>query len=180
MRARYVQVEKAGAPLKLVTREIPEPSVGEVRVRVEACGVCHSDSVTVAGLFPFVSYPRVPGHEIVGRVDSVGKDVPQWRAGQRVGIGWYGGHCGRCEPCRRGDLVACQNSLIPGVTYDGGYADYVVAPAEALGLRTVSSSSQERDNVCDDHLEIGRFREGDSTSSRALTAFEEQRNHGCS
>ena len=132
MKARYVQVDKAGAPLKLVTREVPEPRAGEVRVRVEACGVCHSDSLTVAGLFPFISYPRVPGHEIVGRVDSVGEDVPQWKDGQRVGIGWYGGHCGRCEPCRRGDLVACQNLLIPGITYDGGYADYVVAPAEAL------------------------------------------------
>lgn len=132
MRARYVQVENANAPLKLVTREVPEPRAGEVRVRVEACGVCHSDSVTVAGLFPFITYPRVPGHEIVGRVDSVGADAPQWKAGQRVGIGWYGGHCRRCEPCRRGDLVACQNLLIPGVTYDGGYAEYVIAPAEAL------------------------------------------------
>jgi len=132
MRARYVQVEKAGAPLKLVTREIPEPRAGEVRVRVEACGVCHSDSVTVAGLFPFISYPRVPGHEIVGRVDSVGEDVPQWKVGQRVGVGWYGGHCGRCETWRRGDLVACQNLSIPGVSYDGGYSDYVVVPAEAL------------------------------------------------
>jgi len=132
MRARYVQVEKAGAPLELVMREVPDPKAGEVRVRVEACGVCHSDSGTIAGLFPFVSYPRVPGHEIVGRVDSVGENVPQWRPGQRVGIGWYGGHCRRCEPCRRGDLVACQNLLIPGVIYDGGYADYVVAPAEAI------------------------------------------------
>jgi len=132
MKARYVQVDKAGAPLKLVTREVPEPGAGEVRVRAEACGVCHSDSVTVAGLFPGISYPRVPGHEVVGRVDSVGDNVPQWKAGQRVGIGWYGGHCGRCEPCRRGDLVACQNLSIPGITYDGGYADYVVAPAQAL------------------------------------------------
>ena len=99
---------------------------------MEACGVCHSDSVTVAGLFPFITYPRVPGHEVVGKVDAVGDGVPQWKPGQRAGIGWYGGHCRRCEPCRRGDLVACQNPLIPGVTYDGGYADYVVAPAEAL------------------------------------------------
>jgi D-arabinose 1-dehydrogenase-like Zn-dependent alcohol dehydrogenase len=132
MRAKYVQVQKAHAPLELVSRDVPEPKVGEVRVKVEACGVCHSDSVTLDGLFPIVSYPRVPGHEIVGRVDSVGGDVPQWKAGQRVGIGWYGGHCRRCEPCRRGDLVACQNPLIPGLVYDGGYAEYVVAPAEAL------------------------------------------------
>jgi len=127
-----VQVEKAGAPLELVTREVPEPKLDEVRVRVEACGVCHSDSVTVAGLFPFIRYPRVPGHEIVGRVDAVGEGVTQWKSGQRVGIGWYGGHCRKCEPCRRGDFVACQNPLIPGLTYDGGYADYVVVPAEAL------------------------------------------------
>ncbi len=132
MQVRYVQVEKAGAPLQLVTREVPEPGLGEVRVRVEACGVCHSDSVTVEGLFPFIRYPRVPGHEVVGKVDSVGEGVVQWTAGQRVGIGWYGGNCHRCEPCRRGDLVACQNPFIPGVTFDGGYADYVVAPAEAL------------------------------------------------
>jgi D-arabinose 1-dehydrogenase-like Zn-dependent alcohol dehydrogenase len=132
MQARFVQVDNAGAPLKLVTREVREPGPGEVRVRVEACGVCHSDSATVQGHFPFISYPRVPGHEVVGTVESVGKDVPQWKAGQRAGIGWYGGHCRRCEPCRRGDLVACRNPFIPGVTYDGGYADYVVAPAEAL------------------------------------------------
>jgi D-arabinose 1-dehydrogenase-like Zn-dependent alcohol dehydrogenase len=132
MKARFVQVDKAGAPLKLVSREVPVPGAGEARVRIEACGVCHGDSVTVAGLFPSISYPRVPRHEIVGKVDSVGDNVPQWKAGQRVGIGWYGGHCGRCEPCRRGDLVACQNASISGVTYDGGYADYVVAPAQAL------------------------------------------------
>jgi D-arabinose 1-dehydrogenase-like Zn-dependent alcohol dehydrogenase len=132
MKARYVQVDKAGGTLTLVTREVPEPRTGEVIVRVEACGVCHSDSMTVAGLFPNVRYPRVPGHEIVGTVDTVGEDVPQWKAGQRVGIGWYGGHCRRCEPCRRGDLVACRNLSIPGLTFDGGYADYVVAPAEAL------------------------------------------------
>jgi D-arabinose 1-dehydrogenase-like Zn-dependent alcohol dehydrogenase len=132
MRAKYVQVAKAHGRLELVTREVPEPKAGEVRVRIEACGVCHSDSVTVEGLFPIVTYPRVPGHEIVGKIDSVGTGVPQWKVGQRVGIGWYGGHCGRCEPCRRGDLVACQNPLIPGLTYDGGYAEYIVAPAAAI------------------------------------------------
>jgi len=132
MKARYVQVEKPGAPLEVVTREVPEPKPGEVRVRVEACGVCHSDSITVDGLFPFVRYPRVPGHEVVGRIDAVGEGVQQWTAGQRAGVGWYGGHCRRCEPCRRGDFVACQNPSIPGITYDGGYADYIVVPFEAL------------------------------------------------
>jgi len=132
MKARYVQVSAAGAPLEVITRDVPEPGTGEVRVRVEACGVCHSDAITVEGLFPIVSYPRVPGHEIVGTVNAVGPNVIGWKPGQRVGIGWYGGHCGHCEPCRRGDLVACQNPSIPGLTYDGGYAEYVVAPKEAL------------------------------------------------
>ncbi len=132
MQARYVQVAKGGAPLELVTREVPEPKTGEVRIRVQACGVCHSDSVTVEGLFPFITYPRVPGHEVVGVIDAVGDNVVPWKTGQRVGVGWFGGNCGHCEPCRRGDLVACQNALIPGVTYDGGYADYVVVPAAAV------------------------------------------------
>lgn len=132
MQGRYVQVEKPGAPLRSLTREVPPLGPGQVLVRIQACGVCHSDSVTVEGVFPWITYPRVPGHEIVGTIESVGDGAPQWRPGQRVGIGWFGGHCGRCEPCRRGDMVACQNPLIPGLTYDGGYADYIVAPAEAL------------------------------------------------
>lgn len=93
-----------------------------MRVRVEACGVCHSGSVTVEGIFPWISYPRVPGHEIIGKIESVGDGVPQWKAGQRVGVGGYGGGCRRCEPCHLGDMIACQNPLNPGVTYDGGYA----------------------------------------------------------
>jgi D-arabinose 1-dehydrogenase-like Zn-dependent alcohol dehydrogenase len=132
MQGRCVQIAGPKAALQLITREVPAPGQGQVCVRVEACGVCHSDSVTVEGLFPWVQYPRVPGHEIVGKIESVGENIPQWHAGQRVGIGWYGGHCGRCEPCRRGDMVACQNPLIPGLTYDGGYADYVIVPAVAL------------------------------------------------
>jgi len=132
MQARYVQIARAGAPLEVSIRDVAEPTTGQVRVRIQACGVCHSDSVTVQGLFPWIVYPRVPGHEIIGLVDAIGEGVPQWKVGQRVGIGWYGGHCRRCEPCRRGDMVACQNPMIPGITYDGGYADYVVAPAEAL------------------------------------------------
>lgn len=143
MKARYVEVQKAGGPLTVVNREVPDPAAGEVRVRVQACGVCHSDSLTVNGALPFIQYPRVPGHEIVGVVDQVGPDVPQWSVGQRVGIGWYGGHCGRCEPCRRGDHVACQNASIPGLTYDGGYAEYVVAPAEALAAIPDSLASAE-------------------------------------
>jgi len=128
---RYVQVVKAGGPLEVVTREVPEPPAGQVRVRVQACGVCHSDLFTYYGAFP-IEYPRVPGHEIVGTVDAVGEGVTQWKVGQRVGIGWYGGHCGKCEPCRRGDHVCCVIAQVPGISYDGGYADYVVAPAMAL------------------------------------------------
>lgn len=143
MRARYVQVARAGAPLEIVMRDVPEPKAREVRIRVQACGVCHSDSVTVLGQFPGITYPRAPGHEVIGVVDAVGADVPQWKTGQRVGVGWYGGHCGRCEPCRRGDLVACQNALIPGVTYDGGYADYIVVPADAPAAVPDSLKSAE-------------------------------------
>src|SRR5579862_9490624 len=98
MQGRYVQVPKGGAPLEVVTREVAEPKLGEVRVRVQACGVCHSDSVTVEGILPFITYPRVPGHEIVGVIDAVGEGVVPWKTGQRVGIGWYGGHCGHCVP----------------------------------------------------------------------------------
>jgi D-arabinose 1-dehydrogenase-like Zn-dependent alcohol dehydrogenase len=129
---RYAQVVKKGGPLELVTRTVPDPGPGQVRVRVQACGVCHSDSVTMYGLFPGIQYPRVPGHEIVGTIDSIGDGVTKWKAGQRVGIGWYGGHDGTCEPCRRGDYICCTSAQVPGISYDGGYADYVVAPAMAL------------------------------------------------
>jgi D-arabinose 1-dehydrogenase-like Zn-dependent alcohol dehydrogenase len=129
---RAVQVGQAGGALELVEREMPEPTHGEVRVRVEACGVCHSDSLTVEGQWPGLSFPRVPGHEIAGIIDAVGTGVVGWSAGQRVGVGWFGGHCGRCEPCRRGWLIDCRNLRIPGISYDGGYADAMVAPADAL------------------------------------------------
>ena len=131
---RAVQVGKKGGPLELIERDLPEPGPGEVRVRVQACGVCHSDSVTKEGLLPSVSYPVVPGHEIAGVIDAIGSGVIGWSAGTRVGVGWFGGHCGRCEPCRRGYLVDCRNLRIPGVTYDGGYAEAMVAPADALAL----------------------------------------------
>jgi D-arabinose 1-dehydrogenase-like Zn-dependent alcohol dehydrogenase len=104
-----------------------------VRVKVQACGVCHSDSVTKEGLFPWIQYPRVPGHEVIGVVDAVGQGVPRWKTGQRVGVGWHGGHCGYCDSCSRGNFFACETSTqVSGLTYDGGYADYMIAPAEAL------------------------------------------------
>ena len=132
---RVVQVPRAKGALELVEREIPEPGAGAVRIKVQACGVCHSDSVTKEGLFPNISYPRVPGHEVAGVVDALGAGVKGWKVGQRVGVGWYGGHCGYCDSCRRGDFITCQNTpLVCGISYDGGYGEYMVAPAVALAL----------------------------------------------
>jgi len=131
---RAVQVPVAGGAFEVVQREFPEPGPGQVRIRVQACGVCHSDSITKFGLFPGIAYPRVPGHEVAGVVDAVASDVPLFKPGQRVGLGWHGGHCNYCAPCRRGDFVLCENGQISGITFDGGYADYVVAPANALAL----------------------------------------------
>ena len=131
---RAVQVTSANGTFEMVEREIPEPGPRQVRVKVEACGLCHSDSLTKMGIWPGIQYPRVPGHEIAGVIDAVGSQVPEWKPGQRVGIGWHGGHCGYCERCRRGDFVTCVRGQIPGITYDGGYQDYVLAPFEALAL----------------------------------------------
>ncbi|MGC1579249.1 MAG: alcohol dehydrogenase [Beijerinckiaceae bacterium] len=127
-----VQVARAGGPLELLERDVPEPTHGEVRVRIEACGVCHSDSLTIEGQWPGLSFPRIPGHEIAGIIDKLGTGVVGWSIGQRVGVGWFGGHCGHCEPCRRGWLIDCRNLRIPGISYDGGYAEAMVAPADAL------------------------------------------------
>jgi len=131
---RVVQVPHKGGAFELVERQLPRPRRGEVRVKVQACGVCHSDSIAKEGLFPNIAYPIVPGHEIAGVVDEVGADVVGWGIGTRVGVGWFGGHCGHCDPCRRGDLVDCRNLRIPGVSYDGGYAEAMIAPADALAL----------------------------------------------
>jgi D-arabinose 1-dehydrogenase-like Zn-dependent alcohol dehydrogenase len=128
---RAVQVPRAGAEFELVEREVVEPGRGEVRVTVQACGVCHSDSVTKLGIMP-IDYPRVPGHEIAGVVDAVGEGVEDVKAGDRVGVGWFGGSCFRCDPCRRGDFIECQNLKISGISYDGGYAESVVVPLDAL------------------------------------------------
>ena len=133
MKMRAVQVRSPKGPLELVEREIQAPGPGLVRVKVQACGICHSDMFTKEGVWPGVEYPRVPGHEIAGIVDAVGTGVAGWSAGQRVGVGWHGGHCGHCNSCRRGDFVTCQVApQVPGITYDGGYADYMIAPAGAL------------------------------------------------
>ena len=129
---RSVQVSKPKGPFEIVERDVPEPGAAQVRIKVQACGICHSDSLMKEGLFPGIRYPRVPGHEIAGVIDAVGKDVTEWKAGQRAAVGWHGGHCGHCESCRRGDFVTCRFAQVPGFTYDGGYAEYMIAPTEAV------------------------------------------------
>jgi D-arabinose 1-dehydrogenase-like Zn-dependent alcohol dehydrogenase len=131
---RAMQVSEPGGSLELVQREVPAPGPGEALVRVHACGICHSDSLAKDGGYPGVSHPIVPGHEIAGAIESLGSGVQGWEVGQRVGVGWFGGNCGYCELCRRGDLMNCLNMGIPGVTFDGGYADYVLVKASALAL----------------------------------------------
>ena len=129
---KAAQITEAGAGLSIVELEVPEPGPGEVRIKIRACGVCHSDAIIVEGRRPGVLYPRVPGHEVAGVVDALGTGVTEWRRGQRVGIGWHGGHDGTCPECRRGDFRLCRNEKNPGLSYDGGYQEYMVAPAEAL------------------------------------------------
>ncbi|MEO6203376.1 MAG: alcohol dehydrogenase [Nitrospirales bacterium] len=129
---KAVEVRQAKGPLQLVEREVPKPGTGQVLIKVQACGICHSDVFTKEGLWPGLEYPRIPGHEIAGIIEEMGSGVDGWKQGQGVGVGWHGGHCGRCEPCRRGDFVLCQRGLVPGISYDGGYAEYMVAPVEAL------------------------------------------------
>jgi D-arabinose 1-dehydrogenase-like Zn-dependent alcohol dehydrogenase len=132
---RAVQVAQPGQALEMVERDIPQPSAGAVRVKVQACGICHSDSLTKEGHWPGIQYPRVPGHEVAGTIDAIGPEVNGWSTGQRVGVGWHGGHCGHCSSCRRGDFLTCQVApQIPGISYDGGYADYLIAPAGALAF----------------------------------------------
>lgn len=131
-KTRAMQVQKAGGDFVAVEIDVPEPGPGEVRITVEACGICHSDQFVKDGLWPELELPRVPGHEVIGRIESVGDGVEGWSSGDRVGVGWHGGHCFRCEPCRRGDFVNCVNQKVAGISYDGGYAERMVAPVEAL------------------------------------------------
>jgi D-arabinose 1-dehydrogenase-like Zn-dependent alcohol dehydrogenase len=142
---RAVQVPYAGGPFEIVERDIPEPESGMVRVKVQACGICHSDEVTKEGQFPGIQYPRVPGHEVVGLIDAVGPNVPpRWTVGERVGVGWNGGYCGYCDSCRRGNFFACETSTqATGVTRDGGYAEYMIAPFSALATVPKELSAEE-------------------------------------
>ena len=129
-----VQISRPGAPFEVVKREVPEPGPNQVRIKVDACGVCHSDVFVKEGHWPGLQYPRVTGHEVAGVIDEVGSGVTTWKKGQRVGVGWHGRHCGQCVPCRRGDFIACQNLRITGFSDDGGYAQYMIASSDALAL----------------------------------------------
>jgi D-arabinose 1-dehydrogenase-like Zn-dependent alcohol dehydrogenase len=140
---RAIQVTSPNGAFELVERALPVPGPRQVRIQVQACGVCHSDSFTKLGAIPGIQYPRVPGHEVVGRLDAVGADVPEWKAGARVGVGWHGGHCGHCPSCRKGDFLTCSTLQIPGISYDGGYADYMITPFEALAAIPDELSSAE-------------------------------------
>jgi len=140
---KVAQVPKAGADFEIVEREIPQAGAGQVRIRVQACGICHSDSLTKEGYWPGITYPRVPGHEVAGVIDELGAGVAGWKKGQRVGVGWHGGQDGTCLACRRGDFGNCAKLKIPGISYDGGYAEYMVAPVEALAAMPESLDAAE-------------------------------------
>jgi D-arabinose 1-dehydrogenase-like Zn-dependent alcohol dehydrogenase len=137
------RVPSAGADFELVDLPIPDPGPNEVRIRVEACGICHSDAFVKEGTFPGIEYPRVPGHEVAGVIDAVGSDVSQWSEGDRVGVGWHGGHCFTCDACRSGDFVSCENGLVTGIHFDGGYAEYTAVPAEAVAKMPEDLAAQE-------------------------------------
>ncbi|MFW6348411.1 MAG: alcohol dehydrogenase [Cyclonatronaceae bacterium] len=140
---KAAQIKEAGSPFEIVDLPIPEPAENQVLIRVEACGICHSDAMVKDGLFPGIAYPRVPGHEVVGIIEKAGTRVEQWKKGERVGVGWHGGHCFRCDACRDGDFINCENAQVAGISYDGGYAEYMTAPEEALARVPEDLASQD-------------------------------------
>ncbi len=140
---KAVQISKPGGNFEVVERPIPEPGPRQIRIKVEACGICHSDALVKEGMWPGLQYPRVPGHEVAGRVDKIGSEVTLWKTGQRVGVGWHGAHCFECEPCRRGDFVLCQRQKVTGIDFDGGYQEYMVVPAEAVAAMPDDLPSDE-------------------------------------
>ena len=140
---KVAQIPRAGADFEIVERDIPRPEAGQVRIKVQACGVCHSDQLTKEGYWPGIQYPRVPGHEVAGIIDELGAGVSEWKKGQRAGVGWHGGHDGTCLACRRGDFGNCQNMKVAGISYDGGYQQYMVAPVEALAAIPETLSAVE-------------------------------------
>jgi D-arabinose 1-dehydrogenase-like Zn-dependent alcohol dehydrogenase len=146
---KAAQISKPGADFEIVERELPRPGAGQVRIKVQACGVCHSDVFTKDGSWPGIQYPRVPGHEVVGTIDEVSAGISEWKKGQRVGVGWHGGQDGTCPACRRGDFRNCRNLKIPGISYDGGYQQYMVAPVEALvAVREALSDTEAAPLLC--------------------------------
>src|SRR5260370_29799588 len=146
MQGTYKAVEGSGpGVLRVLERQISEPGGGQVRIRVEACGICHTDAATVMGIYPGLTLPRVPGHEVVGRIDALGSGVSKWKIGQRVGVGLIAGEDGSCEPCRRGDMVNCQNPVVSGVTVDGGYAEVMIA--EARGITSIPDELQSAETA---------------------------------
>ncbi|MDX1629233.1 MAG: alcohol dehydrogenase [Fulvivirga sp.] len=140
---KAVQIKEAGGDFEVVDRDQPTPADNEVLIKVEACGICHSDMFVKEGAFPGIEYPRVPGHEVIGIIEQAGSQAAGFKKGQRVGVGWHGGHCFQCEPCRRGDFIDCENAKIAGISYDGGYAEYMVAPVEALAAVPDDLKSEE-------------------------------------
>src|SRR5215469_13245327 len=140
---KKITVSSAGGDFAPKDEPIAEPNIGHARVKVQACGVCHSDALTKDGTWPGIVYPRTPGHEIAGVIDAVGPDADPWKIGDRVGVGWHGGHCGKCESCRRGDFITCVKLQVPGISYDGGYAEYVLVPMEALARIPEALSPEE-------------------------------------
>lgn len=140
---KAVQIKEAGGDFEVVERDIPSPGNKEVLIKVEACGICHSDMFVKEGAFPGIEYPRIPGHEVIGKIEKIGEGISTFEKGQRVGVGWHGGHCFECEPCRRGDFISCENAKIAGLSYDGGYAEYMVAPVEALAAVPDELKSEE-------------------------------------
>ena len=140
---RAIQVSKAGGPFELVEREIPEAGPDQLRIRVEACGICHSDAFVKFGAFPGLQLPRIPGHEIAGQVDAIGEGVSAWKVGDRVGVGWHGGHCFECTACRKGLFINCEKAKVCGISYDGGYAEFAVVPQEAVARMPAELSAVE-------------------------------------
>ena len=176
---KAVQISKPGGNFEVVERPTPEPGRGQVRIKVEACGICHSDALVKEGLWPGIQYPRVPGHEIAGRIDAVGADVTLWKPGQRVGVGWHGGHCFMCDPCRRGDFINCKFEKITAIHFDGGYAEYMVAPAEAVALdarrsarRRSGAADVRRASPSSTHCEIPARAPATWSRCRALAASD--------
>jgi alcohol dehydrogenase/propanol-preferring alcohol dehydrogenase len=143
LKMKAAQIQEKGGKFVMVNLDKPTPKENEVLIKVEACGICHSDAFVKDGTFPGIEYPRVPGHEVVGTVEKAGKNVKLWKEGQRVGVGWHGGHCFTCNPCRRGDFINCENAKVSGISYDGGYAEYMCAPQEAIAAIPEELSSAE-------------------------------------